>query len=158
MRIELEDIAHIAGEIGLDPDKKKELLAKAEEVIAAEKAEASALAKEREKEGKPHVILISTGDPKDCVGNTPLFVLKSAAKHNHHEALVQFIEAVKEHNSVVMEKKGGRKKKITTVGEAFEFLPGKFLKSRGLKILFKEPLIVVNRPNEIDDSESKEAS
>jgi hypothetical protein len=111
-------------------------------------AEAAAVAEEEtEKIESPKyetVILTTASGAMD--EESPMFVLEfDINKMNHTNCVESFLQVIKEYNGKVKNKK----KRITTIGDAFQFLPGSILKPNGFKIKCKTPLIIIRAKNDL---------
>lgn len=95
---------------------------------------------------EPLLISTTTGALND---DSPFFVLEfDSKKMNHVEAIENFKRLIWEHN----DKTKSKAKRASSIGEAFQFVPGVLLKQAGFKIKFKMPLILSKTENQIKNA------
>ena len=162
MKLDLDDIAHVLNQTDLPPGKLKEIMAELEKAAKELKAE-----KEAEKDAagageKPYLMLVSTGGEGTPLDDMPWFAVESVGEQDHTTVVGRICEATREYNSDLLARRGKKRKKkhrrepVTTIGQAFGQVPGTFFKRKGLKVRWKEPLILVHSvdnevPNPVPD-------
>lgn len=93
-----------------------------------------------EKEDKPKTELYAV-TPDDTVLDDARILVVKAVKGLPMPELVDAIRgAAAEHNEACKARRGGKKKIVDTIDEAVAFVPAKYFKARGIKVMQKSPV------------------
>lgn len=144
MAFSKEDIQQALQEAGIDVAKQRLVLENLNQV-EEEKKEEKEQSKEPKKKAQFVVFAMDDGNlPKDIIG----YVLQIPEGKSPSAAPELLADAVRDYNNTARKAK---KFPVTTYGDAFRTVKGRFLKESGIKIKTKESIQVIPVNNAIND-------
>lgn len=138
--MKLDDVKQVLKEKEIDPKVSSEII---DELIRIQE-EAKEL---REKNTKNQFVILTTGlPPSNKIDECFMSIIQIPEDASPTSVIENIKDGCREYNNT----KKGTKNPVKTLGEALEIPPRKYFKNRKINIKTKEPVFIIETPNDLD--------